>query len=186
MAVKYGLIAEDASDIEVIKKLAKKICGKNISSSHFVGKGCGPIKRKAVAWCRAFATKGCSQILLVHDRDRHDYDLLRSELTDVLAVAPQAKKVVVVPSEELEAWLLSDHSAIKVALNLRKAPKEEHHPERIASPKEYLGAAVWKISDKTVNYVNAIHNPLIAEYIDVARISRKCPSFQPFADFFAA
>ena len=186
MAVKYGLIAEDASDIEVIKKLAKKLCGKNISSSQFVGKGCGPIKRKAVAWCKAFATKGCSQILLVLDRDRHDADQLRSQLIDVLSVAPQARKVVVVPSEELEAWLLSDHSAIKVALNLRKPIKEEHHPEQIASPKEYLGAAVWKISNKTVTYVNAIHNPLIADHIDVARISKKCPSFRPFAEFFGA
>jgi Domain of unknown function (DUF4276) len=186
MAIKYGLIAEDASDIEVIKKLAKKVCGKNISSSHFVGKGCGPIKRKAVAWCKAFATKGCSQILLVHDRDRNDADELRSQLTAVLALAPQAKKVVVVPSEELEAWLLSDHSAIKIALNLKKAIKEEHHPEEIASPKEYLGAAVWKVSEKKVTYVNAIHNPLIADHIDVLRISRKCPSFRPFEDFFGA
>ena len=186
MAVKYGLIAEDASDIEVIKKLAKKVCGRNISSSYFVGKGCGPIKRKAVAWCKAFATKGCSQILLVHDRDRHDVDLLRFQLNGVLSLAPQSKKVVVVPSEELEAWLLSDHSAIKMALNLRKAIKEEHYPEKIKSPKEYLGAAVWKVSNKTVNYVNAIHNPLIADHIDVARISKKCPSFKPFAEFFGA
>lgn len=186
MPIKYGLIAEDASDIEVIKKLAKKVSGKGISASHFVGKGCGPIRKKALGWCKAFAIKGCTQILLVHDRDKSDVAILTAALQDVLQPAPQLRKVVVVPSEELEAWLLSDHEAIKKALNLRKAIKEEHHPERIESPKEYLGAAVWKVSLKTVQYVNAVHNPVIADHIDIARISRKCPSFRPFVDFFSA
>lgn len=186
MSVKYGLIAEDVSDIDVIKRLARKISGKNISASHFTGKGCGPIKKKAVRWCKAFEAKGCKQILLVHDRDRHNAAALRAQLTQVLELAPQAMKVVVIPNEELEAWLLSDHLAIKTALNLRKAIKEEHHPENITSPKEYLGAAVWKISEKKVIYVNAVHNPLIAEHVDVNRVLKKCPSFKPFVDFFKA
>lgn len=184
MPVRYGLIAEDASDILVIKELARKISGRNISASHFVGKGCGPIKKKAPGWCKAFAEKGCSQIVLVHDRDRHDAKKLTRELEAVLSTAPQAKKVVVVPTEELEAWLLCDPNAVKVALNLRRSIKEEHHPERIPSPKEYLGLAVWRASERRVNYINAVHNPLIAEHIDVATISRKCPSFKPFSDFF--
>lgn len=184
MAVKYGFIAEDASDVEVIKRLAKKITGKNVSASHFVGKGCGPIKKKAVGWCRAFEIKGCTQILLVHDRDRNDAGALATQLEGILEAAPQRKKVVVVPTEEMEAWLLSDHIAITAAMKLKKRLKEEHHPETIASPKEYLGAEVWKVSNKTVNYVNAIHNPLIADHIDVSVIKKKCPSFEPFVRFF--
>lgn len=184
MAVKYGLIAEDVSDIAVIKLLAKKIRGQNISAAHFVGKGCGPIKKKAPGWCKAFQTKGCTQILLVHDRDRKDAAGLRQELEAVLKSVPQARTLVVVPTEELEAWLLSDHQAVKTALNLKKAIKEEHHPERIVSPKEYLGEAVWKTSGKKVSYINAVHNPLIAEHVDIGRIIHKCPSFEPFANFF--
>lgn len=184
MPVKYGLIAEDASDIEVIKKLAKKISGKNINSSHFVGKGCGPIKRKAAGWCKAFHTKGCTEILLVHDRDKNSATQLLSQLNAVLRDAPQAKKVVVVPSEELEAWLLSDSQAIKAALKIRKSFKEQHHPEAIVSPKEYLGDLIYQASGKTVNYVNAIHNSIIADHIDVAKIKKKCPSFKPFVEFF--
>jgi hypothetical protein len=183
---KYGLIAEDISDIEVIKKLAKKISGKSISAAHFIGKGCGPIKKKALGWCKAFETKGCTQILLIHDRDRNDAKTLLEQLSDSIRTAPQEKKLVVIPSEELEAWLLSDTKAIKLALKMRRAIKEEHHPEAIQSPKEYLGSAVWKISEKTISYVNAIHNPLIAEHIDVGKIRRKCPSFRPFSDFFSS
>lgn len=113
MSNKFGLIAEDASDIEVIRRLAKKVSGKNISAAHFVGKGCGPIKKKIAGWCKAFATKGCTQILLVHDRDRNDSAILMKQLNDILVQAPQARKLVVIPSEELEAWLLADHQAIK-------------------------------------------------------------------------
>lgn len=69
---------------------------------------------------------------------------------------------------------------------MRKAIKEEHHPETIASPKEYLGDAVWKTSQKTINYVNAVHNPIIADHIDTKKILKKCPSFRPFSEFFAA
>lgn len=184
MVVKYGLIAEDKSDIEVVKILARKVTGRAISAAYFVGKGCGPIKRKAPGWCKDFAIKGCTQILLLHDRDRNDAAKLRTTLEAVLEQVPQEKKVVVIPTEELEAWLLSDHKAIEQALKLRGAIAEEHHPELIASPKEYLGGQVRKVSQKTVEYINSVHNPLIAEKIDVRSISRKCPSFVPFASFF--
>ena len=182
---KYGLIAEDNSDIKVIKVLAKKISGRNITAAQFVGKGCGPIRRKAPGWCKAFHKKGCTQILLVHDRDRGDADKLMAELEAILKAAPQQRRVVVVPTEEIEAWLLSDHGAVKAALNMRQAFKEIHHPETVKSPKEHLGDLVWKASDKKITYVNSVHNPLIAEHTDIRKISKKCPSFKPFEKFFA-
>ena len=182
---KYGLIAEDNSDIKVIKVLARKVSGRNITSAQFVGKGCGPIRRKAPGWCKAFHEKGCTQILLVHDRDTSNADALRVELESILKEIPQPRRVVVVPSEEIEAWLLSDHAAVKVALNMRQAFKEVHHPESVNSPKEYLGDLVWKTSDKKITYVNSVHIPLIAEHIDIKELSRKCPSFKPFEKFFA-
>lgn len=185
MSQKIGLIAEDMSDIEVIKILAKKISGKSISTSHFVGKGCGPLKRKTPGWCKSLATKGCTKILLVHDRDRNDAILLKNELDGILATAPQATKVVVVPEEELEAWLLSDVVAIKKALNLKKDIKTVHHPEKIESPKEFLRDSIYKVSDKTLQYVNNVHNKTIAENIDVVEISNRCPSFKPFSEFFS-
>jgi len=184
MTVKYGLIAEDNSDIKVIKVLAKKVSGRNITSAQFVGKGCGAIRRKAPGWCKAFHEKGCTQILLVHDRDRSDAAKLQAELEEILKDAPQPKRVVVVPSEEIEAWLLSDQGAIKTALNMRQAFKEVHHPETVKSPKEHLGDLVWKASGKKITYVNSVHNPLIAELADIKSISKKCPSFKPFEKFF--
>lgn len=181
---RIGLIAEDLSDIEVIKILAKKVTTRPMSFSHFVGRGCGPLKRKTPAWCNNLHLKGCTRVLLVHDNDRNDHKDLRKILEEVIAAAPQKDKVVVIPTEELEAWLLSDESAIGTALNLRKPPTSVQHPERIASPKEHLQRAVRQASGKKVQYVNSVHNQTIANKIDIALVARKCPSFKPFQAFF--
>lgn len=184
MAAKIGLIAEDLSDIEVIKKLAKKLTGKSIVASHFVGKGCGSIKRKTPGWCKNFLLKGCTRVLLVHDLDRNKIDNLRSTLEQILGASSTLKQAVIIPVEELEAWLLSDMTAIASAMNLPKTPKAIHHPENVASPKEYIRDSVWQSSNKKIQYVNSVHNGIIANHIDVTIIQKKCPSFKPFADFF--
>lgn len=183
---RIGLIAENLSDIEVIKRLAKKVTARPMSFSHFVGRGCGPLKRKTPAWCNNLHLKGCTRILLVHDNDRNDHQDLRRALEDAIAAAPQKDKVIVIPTEELEAWLLSDESAIGRALNLAKPPKSVQHPEKIASPKEYLQKAVRQASGKKTQYVNSVHNQTIADNIDIRLVARKCPSFRPFETFFQA
>lgn len=62
-----GFIAEDLSDVEVLKILAGKLTSRRFTSSHFVGKGCGPLRKKIPGWCRAFETKGVSSVVVVHD-----------------------------------------------------------------------------------------------------------------------
>lgn len=184
MGGKVGIIAEDVSDVEVLKLLAKKITGKTVSAAHFTGKGCGPLKKKTPGWCKSLTQKGCTKILLVHDLDRNDAATLRVTLEEVLARSTTATQAVVIPREELEAWLLSDTSAITSVLNLPKPFKVVHHPENIDSPKEYIRDNVWSLSNKRTQYINSIHNRLIAEKIDVKSIQIKCPSFKDFADFF--
>jgi hypothetical protein len=182
MVMRLGLIAEDASDVQVLTILAKKITNKSISVSHFVGKGCGPLARKTPAWCRALWQKGCTRVILVHDQDRNDPTQLRSKLEEILVSAPQNKATVVIPTEELEAWLLSDMAAIARVMKLTKAIAEVHHPERISSPKEHIGAVVWRTSGKQKTYVNTVHNPLIADQMDLGKITIKCPSFSVFVN----
>lgn len=184
MSQKVGIIAEDMSDVEVIKILAQKVSGKNVSADQHVGKGCGPLKKKALGWCKSLLAKGCTRIILIHDRDRNDATRLRNQLEEVLKNAPQATKVVVVPEEELEAWLLSDVDAIKKAMSLRKSIKIVHHPENVDSPKEYIRDQVYKTSNKEVQYVNSVHNKLIAKELDVTLVYKRCPSFAPFHGFF--
>lgn len=60
-----GFIAEDMSDVEVLKILIGKISTKKFSSAQFVGKGCGPIRKKLPGWAKAFVHKGVESLLVV-------------------------------------------------------------------------------------------------------------------------
>lgn len=185
MSAKHvGFIAEDASDINVLKSLAKKLTKKKFTTHPFTGKGCGPLKRKTPGWCKALIHKGCDSVVLVHDLDRNNPTDLRLQLETILAQSKMKNKIVVIPTEELEAWLLSDAAAIKRALNLVKLPKKLHHPENIPSPKEYLAELVRTHSKNNLKqYVNTVHNENIAEAVDVSMILKSCPSFATFKEF---
>lgn len=182
--MRIGIIAEDDSDIEVLKHFASKLTSRSFSVDKFVGKGCGSLKRKTAGWCKALIQKGCSSVVLVHDRDRHDEQILRGELERLLVDVNMLTKVVVIPCEELEAWLLSDTKALKIAMKLESLPKVINHPERIESPKEHIGKLV-RAHSKNMNkqYVNTVHNLLIAKALSVAVVSARCPSFHHFEEF---
>ena len=182
-----GIIAEDESDVRVLKVLVRKFTTKKFSTSQFTGKGCGPLKRKTPGWCEAFTKKGCQAVVLVHDLDTKNADKLRQQLEALLVGVGMLHKFVVIPVEELEAWLLADFAAVKCAMNLVKLPKAIPHPETIDSPKEHLASIVKSHSkDQKKMYVNTVHNELIANHIDVKKISKTCPSFAYLSQFVAA
>jgi len=181
-----GFIAEDMSDVNVLKILACKLTARRFSTSHFVGKGCGPLKRKIPGWCKAFATKGVQSVVVVHDLDRNSEHELRTALTELLRGSEFKTKAVVIPVEELEAWLLSDERAVQVALRLRAKPKPVHRPETVPSPKEYLAAMIRENSkQRLTQYVNTVHNAMIARALNTSKLS-KCPSFDQYAQFIRA
>lgn len=188
MSVKLiGIIAEDDSDVEVLKILTKKLTKRRFSTSQFTGKGCGPLKRKTPGWCKALAHKGCQSVVLVHDLDRNKSVELRKQLELILSSVDMEHKFVVIPAEELEAWLLCDPDALKKAMNLTKLPKKIHHPEAIVAPKERMETIVKSHSKgQSKQYVNTVHNRLIAGETDVAKILAGCPSFSHFQAFITA
>jgi Domain of unknown function (DUF4276) len=178
-----GVIAEDMSDVEVIKILLKKLTNKRFSTAQFVGKGCGPLKKKIPGWCKAFHQKGVVAVLVIHDLDKNSAHLLRDKLESMLPSNVFINTTVVIPVEELESWLLSDEKAIQVAMKLHTTPKAIHHPETIVSPKEHLGELVRKHSKNGLKqYVNTVHNSLIANELIVGKLS-KCASFETFKTF---
>jgi hypothetical protein len=179
-----GIIAEDDSDIEVIKHLIHKVSGKdNIAVKKFVGKGCGKINRRCNAWANQLKNRGCGSIILVHDLDRNNLDQLYQRLHAALTPCPLEKHLICIPVTELESWLLSDPEAIRSSLALRNLPKIEFPPETIPSAKEYLGGAIHKASNGEVIYLNTKHNSKIVKEITVEIIAQKCTSFVPFQDF---
>lgn len=178
-----GIIAEDMSDVEVIKILLKKLTNKRFTTTQFVGKGCGPLKKKIPGWCKAFQQKRVNAVLVIHDLDKNDAQQLRDKLEGMLPHNVFSNTAVVIPIEELEAWLLSDEKAIQVALKLHSTPKTIHHPETIISPKEHLGILANRHSKNGLKqYVNTVHNSLIAHEILIEKLG-KCASFGHFRAF---
>ncbi len=180
-AVRIGVIAEEKNDVDVLYELTCKIIKENhFAFSNFVGHGCGKLRRKCKAWARTLLDRGCSHIVVIHDLDTHNEKCLRAMLEGEIAELRGAVKVVLIPNEELEAWLLSDSDALKIAFNMRKLPKIPRWPERIDSPKEFLAEVVRQNS--RAQYLNTVHNRQIAKALAISKLAR-CPSFSPYPRF---
>jgi hypothetical protein len=180
--VKVGIIAEDKSDVEVIEIIAKNITATPFSVSSQVGRGCGKINAKALGWAKDLQFKKCTHLILVHDLDDKNYAALMQSLTEALKPCPINKHAIVIPTRELEAWLLADHATITSVMKLRKPMQRIAAPESINNPKEHLRDVIWKNSGKSVTYINTLHNAQIARVLDTDELQR-CPSFLPFAAF---
>lgn len=178
MSIKFGVVAEDNSDIQVITELIAKYLPRNsFCVKHFVGKGCGKLKNKCSAWVKNLSTQGCSHIFIFHDLDRNKEDELRAELRKKLEDCNFDNHLIVIPKEELEAWLLSDTAAIKKTFNITQDIKPLGDVETIPSPKEFLQKLVKKLSKKT--YINTIHNSKIATNIELNKLTA-CDSYLGF------
>lgn len=179
MSKKIGIIAEDNSDYDVIKVLIGKIIPENsFRTKKFIGKGCGKLFRNCEAWTDNLFRAGCDHVLVFHDLDRNNETDLRRKLESKVSKWSN-QSLIVIPIEELEAWLLSDMQAVKKALNLSKKPNKIYHCERVESPKEHLESIVKRLGKR---YVNNIHNVGIAKEQDLSSL-RRCNSFLPFENY---
>lgn len=183
MATKIGIIAEDKSDVDVIKEfLAKYLEPSKFSVKHFVGQGCGKLKSKCQAWAINLKKSGCDHIFIFHDLDRNNEIRLRTELREKLSSPETPPTLVIIPTEELEAWLLTDLDAIKLTFSIpaREMIKKIPHAETIKSPKEYLQKLVHQSCKKI--YMNTTHNKTIAANIKLEKLLT-CKSYIPFDDY---
>jgi hypothetical protein len=179
--MKMGIIAEDDSDVAVIREITLLLLKpKPVSFVRFVGGGCGRLRRKCRAWAMDLMQRGCSWLIVVHDLDIYNEQKLRLELTASIIPARAKASVVLLPKREIEAWLLYDGYAIAGAFNESHPPRLPGNPESINDPKKYLRELIWKKYRK--EYLNTIHNALIAKQINVTCL-RKCSSFFPHTVF---
>jgi len=179
--MKIGIIAEDDSDVMVIKELTRSLLQpRKIGFKRFVGNGCGKLRRKCHAWAETLVRQGCSWIVVVHDLDRYDEKELRAELNHAIANVRAKSTVVLIPRCMIEAWLLYDAEAVARAFNERKKPKLPYDPESLPDPKDYLEKLVNNEYDK--QYLNTKHNELIARHININLLA-KSRSFAPHPPF---
>lgn len=168
---RVGVIAEDFSDIDVLKELMPKLTDKHFALSPFVGEGCGRILGKCRGWAMQLRDRGCRYLIIIHDLDERNRDRLEDDIRKALAPSPLSNNAVVIPVKEMEAWLLADEKAIHKAMKLKKRLKQISNPEAINDPKKKLGEIVSMYSDHRSIYLNTVDNKKIAKECSISRLS---------------
>lgn len=181
MSKTIGVIAEDNSDIDVIVEILAKYLERNsFTVKHFVGNGCGKLVQKCGSWAETLVKRGCDHIFLFHDLDRNNETELRKKLIKKINPLNLECSLIVIPTEELEAWLLSDMEALKKTFSLKKVPKKISNCESVKSPKEHLATLVWNSDRK--QYINTVHNKRITQNMTLENL-RRCSSFFLFDQY---
>lgn len=180
-----GLIAEDQSDVDVIRTLAEKIAPRGFRIKRFLGYGCGRIHAKCRSWAEHLHRQGCTLLILITDLDLQKLEDLLATLSGALNPCPIQRYIIVIPVREIEAWLLADHEAITRALSLRKPVGKQSNPETILNPKERLRDIIRERSNGRISYLNTVHNVKIAKHVHIEKLNR-CSSFIPFKNFISA
>lgn len=144
--------------------------------------GCSEMLRKGANQLGLFHDLGCTNFVICHDADRNDPKLVRSQVLERI-VKPSGLHLsccIVVPVQEIEAWILADISAISNIIKSWK-PSPIMNPESYNDPKEYLEMLSEGANYKP-RYDHVIHNPKVANYLDCEVVKEKCPSFLPLYD----
>ena len=180
----FGILGESDSDVASLKIIVRRLKKDNAVPImvHGCG-GCEELLRNGAKRLLAFAESGCTKYIVCCDVDggnpiaKHQQVLKKV----VSSARLQTRCCIVIPVQELEAWLLADIPAVsKVCTGWR--PKHIDHPEQITSPKEHL-EKLSRDSKRRRRYNHAIHNEQLAKYINLKTVSKKCPSFRPLEQF---
>jgi len=173
-----GIIAEHPSDIAVMRALTSKIVGaERLGIKQFASYGCAKLRRKCEAWAGDLVRRGCSCVVVVHDLDGRDEASLRRGLEACLRPVTCNASIVLIPTQEIEAWLMTDAEALRKVFGLKRQPRLPYDTERLRRPKEFLRDLVWR--EARQRYISTIHNARIAAASSVSTISR-CRSFRAY------
>jgi hypothetical protein len=169
-STKLGIIAEDNSDLACLGMLIRKILPDRnfVIRGHSTNGGCNMLNaRKMQQWIISLKNSNCQYLIVVHDLDRdestgtlNNESALRKSIADIMKNSKIGDNIIIIPIEEIEAWLLSDRFT---------------NPQSIANPKSVL-------KKQYKDYRTAM-NKKIAQHIDVNLIQQRCPSFRLLYDY---
>jgi polysaccharide pyruvyl transferase WcaK-like protein len=88
-SIKLGILAEDDSDVEVLRRVLAKIApAKRFGTNRFVGHGCGKLKHKCRSWAAVLASRGCSVLIVLHDSDKQGSRAVKTAIEAQLKTMP--------------------------------------------------------------------------------------------------
>ena len=182
----YGILGENESDVATLKILVRRLAGDESLRIKVKGYGgAAEMLRKGARELRSLQSAGCLRFIVCHDADGPDPAPKRRLVTERIVNPSGVGKncCIVVPVQELEAWILADiECAFKIFSSWRPDPIA--YPEGISSPKEHLEKLSCHGKHRP-RYGHATHNEKIATYLDLDKVRKKCPAFKVLDDFVA-
>ncbi len=181
-----AIFGEDRSDTDTLRVLVRRLAGSPTLSVKSKSYGsCGELVRKVTADLKAQQRLGCNRFVVCYDADGPDPAARHEQMRQIVRRSGVEPCCVVIPVEEIEAWILADVQAVtKVFSGWSPQPKPIDNPETIPNPKEYLIRLSRGLNRKP-RYDHVNDNPRVAEHLDLTRVTRLCPSFRPLAAFIA-
>ena len=181
----FAILAEAASDFETLKQIVWKIC--DDKSVRVVGKGFSSgselLKNGARDLTALALLPNVRTIFVCHDADDLNCADKREEVKEKVidrASLNAKSAVIVVPVSMIEAWILADVNACRSVFKALGVQKEILNPEGIRHAKEHL-ERLCRERSTVPRYSNATHNRLIAPYLDLKKVYKRCASFREFA-----
>jgi hypothetical protein len=95
---------------------------------------------------------------------------------------PENLICILIPTEEIEAWILADIKAVSKVIPSWQPKDEYPNPEDIKDPKETL-IRLSRINKPKPLYSHNTHNEQVMKHIDLEMVKKKCPSFAELAEF---
>ncbi len=180
----FAILTEDRSDAESLTVLVRRI--RNEPKSSILSKGfsgCGELCRKAWSHIRTFADRGATRFIVCHDADGTDPQEIRNKVEGAIKDRGPVdhEYCIVVPVQELEAWIIADENAIRKTIPTFVL-KAVSRPESINSPKEWLVKESRRGRSRPL-YVPTIHNSKVLQHTDLLKLGKKCPAFIPLKTF---
>ena len=183
----YAVIAEDRSDVSTLKVLIRRLA--NDQGVRIQGKGydgCAQMLRKGAAQLNMFSRPpmSCKRFVVCYDSDRSPPNDRANEVISkvIILSGVDGSFCVVIPVEELEAWILADLQAVSRVIKSWNPDQNFPNPERERDPKEMI-ERLSRDSARKPRYSHAVHNEKVAAHLDLGRVADKCPSFIPLAMF---
>lgn len=185
----YVVIAEASSDIDCLKILIRNLA--NNKSIPIEGKGfgsCGDMLNKGAKLLSFYGKqKESHKFIICYDRDKDSAQQRYEQVISKIIKPAEIKKAgnlicILIPTEEIEAWILADIKAVSKVFSSFQSKKEFLHPETVANPKETLESLINKDKQRPL-YTDTSDNKQIMEYLDLEIVKKKCPSFAELADF---
>jgi hypothetical protein len=181
----YGIIGEADSDAKTLKVLVRRLAGNESLTIKPKGyEGAPQMLRKGAEQMRLFDRLGMKRFIIAYDSDTDDpkdrYETVMREIVRPSGI--RNDYCILIPVQEIEAWILADIEAVSRVLTSWKPSPERRPPESINKPKEHL-ERLSRINGKKPIYDHTTHNEKVAKYLRLDVVRERCPSFVPLARF---